>query len=89
VETFRFPKYSIPEGGLLIMSNDAVEQEGSGLVFLACEAAQQSRIRVDRVDTSLTPGLAFTEEMKPGWHRVIDYLLMPQFWYPDEAVLVI
>lgn len=45
----------------------------------------QSSIRVDGQDVSLTPGMSVTAEIKTGSRRVIEFLLDPLMEMTDEA----
>ncbi len=86
VEAFPFTKYGTIDGDIARVSNDAVDQEGQGLVFPTRVRMARSTIRVDGEDQALTPGMAVTVEVKTGKRRVIEFLLTPLLRYRDEAI---
>lgn len=86
LEAFPFTKYGTIPAEVTLVSNDAVEQEGRGLVFPTRVALKQEWIRADGEDVSLSPGMAVTVEVKTGSRRVIEYLLTPLLRYRDEAL---
>jgi len=86
VDAFPFTKYGTINGAVLDVSNDAIEQEGTGLVFPVRVSMDRATMRAAGEDRALTPGMSVTVEVKTGKRRVIEYLLTPLLRYRDEAI---
>ncbi|MEQ9143975.1 MAG: HlyD family type I secretion periplasmic adaptor subunit [Parvibaculaceae bacterium] len=86
VDAFPFTKYGTIDGQVLDVSNDAIEQEGTGLVFPVRVSMERTIVRAAGEDRALTPGMSVTVEVKTGQRRVIEYLLTPLLRYRDEAI---
>lgn len=85
VETFPYTKYGTLPGKVLYVSNDAINDEKMGLVFLARVQLEKSTMRLEEREVSLTPGMAVTAEVKTGRRRVIEYFLSPLMQYSSES----
>lgn len=86
IDAFPFTKYGTIDGVVLDVSNDAIEQEGTGLVFPVRVSMDRDTMRAAGEDRALTPGMSVTVEVKTGQRRVIEYLLTPLLRYRDEAI---
>ncbi len=86
VETFPFTKYGTLPAKLVHVSNDAVNDEKRGLVFLAKVNLEQTTIAVENKRVNLSPGMAVTVEVQTGTRRVIEYFLAPLLRYRDESL---
>ncbi|MEQ9590662.1 MAG: HlyD family type I secretion periplasmic adaptor subunit [Parvibaculaceae bacterium] len=86
VDAFPFTKYGTINGIVLDVSNDAIEEEGTGLVFPVRVSLDRAVMRAAGEDRALTPGMSVTVEVKTGKRRVIEYLLTPLLRYRDEAI---
>ncbi|PCJ71749.1 MAG: hemolysin secretion protein D [Rhodobiaceae bacterium] len=86
IDAFPFTKYGTIDGLVLDVSNDAIEQEGVGLVFPVRVSMDSLTMRAAGEDRALTPGMSVTVEVKTGHRRVIEYLLTPLLRYRDEAI---
>lgn len=100
LEAFPFTRYGTLDGKVLTVSNDAIPagapQQASGakqeahdttgpLVFPLRIALDETAIRVEREDVTLTPGMSVTAEVKTGDQRVLEFLLDPLMEMTDEA----
>lgn len=90
VETFPFTLYGTIPGTVVSLSDDAMplgkEQANGVLVYPAQISLNDSTIRVDGTETSLSPGMAVTVEIKTGQRRVIEYLLSPLLKSVSESM---
>ena len=86
VDAFPFTKYGTLDARLLSISNDAVPNEQSGLIFTARVLLEESSIRVDKKMIPLSPGMAVTVEVKTGTRKLIEYILSPLLKYADESI---
>ena len=86
VDAFPFTKYGTINAKLLSISNDAVPNEQSGLIFTARVLLDESSIRIDEKMIPLSPGMAVTVEVKTGTRKLIEYVLSPLLRYADESV---
>lgn len=85
VETFPYTKYGTLHGKVLFVSNDAVNDEKQGLIYLVRIQLETASMRVEDRDVSLTPGMAVTVEIKTGKRRVVEYFLSPLLQYSRES----
>lgn len=86
VDAFPFTKYGILDAELIDVSDDAVQDEKHGLIFLSRVLLKQTAIRVEDKLINLSPGMAVTVEVKTGQRRLIEYILSPVMQYVDESV---
>lgn len=77
LETFPFTRYGTLAGQVVNVTQDAVQDDKRGAVFLATVRLQDPHIDVDGKRVSLSPGMNLTAEIKTGKRRVIEYLLAP------------
>lgn len=101
LEAFPFTRYGTLDGKVLTVSNDAIPagapQQAPGakqetahdaagpLVFPVRIALNETSIRVEGEDVTLTPGMSVTAEVKTGDRRVLEFLLDPLMEMTDEA----
>jgi hemolysin D len=85
VEAFPYTKYGTLQGKVLHISNDAINDEKRGLIYLARIQLEKATMRLEEREVSLTPGMAVTVEIKTGNRRVIEYVLSPLLQYSSES----
>lgn len=86
VETFPFTRYGTIKGKVINISQDAVNDDKQGLVFLARIKLEKKAIQVDQKSVPLSPGMIVTAEIKTGRRKVIDYLLSPLMQHANESM---
>lgn len=77
LEAFSFTKYGTVHGQLINVSEDAVQDEKLGLVYVARAALNESTMNIDGRRVNLSPGMAVTLEIKTGTRKLIEYFLSP------------
>ena len=77
LETFPFTRYGTVAGEVVQVSQDAVQDDKRGAVFLATVRLAATQIDIDGKPVPLGPGMNLTAEIKTGHRRVIEYLLSP------------
>ena len=77
LETFPFTRYGTLPARIVQVTQDAVQDEKRGAIFLATVRMDAAHIDVDGKKVALSPGMNLTAEIKTGQRRVIDYLLSP------------
>ena len=77
VDAFPFTKYGTIDGELLTLSNDAVQLEDIGYVFLARLSMDKSNIDVGNKIVNLSPGMSVSIEIKTGKRRLLEYFMNP------------
>jgi hemolysin D len=77
LETFPFTRYGTLAGEVVQVTQDAVQDDKRGAIFLATVRLKDPHIDVDGRRVSLSPGMNLTAEIKTGRRRVIEYLLSP------------
>ena len=85
VDAFPFTKYGTIDGEILNVSNDAVENEQMGWVFLSRVSLEKSKMQVGEKLVNLTPGMSVTVEVKTGKRRLIEFFLSPLLRYRQES----
>ena len=85
VDAFPFTKYGMIEGKITNISNDAVENENLGWVFMSRVAMFDDKIQVGEKLVNLTPGMSVTVEVKTGKRRLIEFFLSPLLRYRQES----
>ena len=86
IDTFNFTKYGTIDAEVLDISNDAVQDEELGLVYLTKVLLKNSQILVKNKWVNLSPGMSVTVEVKTGKRRVIEYFLSPLLRYKQESI---
>ncbi len=81
LDAFDFTEFGTVQGKLMSISQDAIQQDGAGLVY-------EGRVQIDMEGSqiALTPGMSVTVEIKIGTRRIIDFILSPLKRYQDEAL---
>lgn len=86
VESFTYTRYGLISGNVRQVSQDSVEQEGTGRVFPVYIELDEHRMLVGEQWQNLQAGMNVTVEMKTGTRRVLEYFLAPFLRYQDEAM---
>jgi len=86
IDTFNFTEFGVIDGEIIDISNDAVNDEKMGLVFLTRVKLKQSDIQVGKRLVNLSPGMAVTVEVKTGKRRIIEFFLAPMLRYKQESI---
>ncbi len=86
VDTFPFTKYGTIPASIMKISEEAVEHEQLGWVYVARIALARSAITVNGKHLPLMPGMAVTVETKTGSRRLIEYFLSPLLRYTSESL---
>ena len=86
IDTFNFTKYGTVDAEVVDISNDALQDENLGLVYLARVLLTKSDILVDGKWIKLSSGMAVTVEVKTGKRRIIEYFLSPLLRYKQESI---
>ncbi len=77
LETFPFTRYGTVPATVSRVTQDAVQDEKRGAVFVVALRLDDASIDVDGKAVGLGPGMNVTAEIKTGRRRVIEYLLSP------------
>ena len=88
VDTFEFQKYGTLEGRLLHISKDSIEHESLGLVYETLIEPLTTSLIVNGKETSISPGMGITSEIKVGKRRIIEFFIYPVIKYLDEGTKV-
>jgi len=86
IDTFNFTEFGVIDGEIIDISNDAVNDEKMGLVFLTRVKLKQSDIQVGKRLVNLSPGMSVTVEVKTGKRRIIEFFLAPMLRYKQESI---
>lgn len=86
VETFNFQKFGTIGGEVVELSPDAVEDKEKGRVYRAVVKLRQDSVAVNGRQTSLSPGMSVTAEIKTREKRVIEFFLDPFKKYQSEGL---
>ena len=86
VDAFPFTKYGTIPANIMKISDEAVEHEHLGWVYVTRIALEKSEITVNDKHLPLMPGMALTVEIKTGTRRVIEYFLSPLLTYTSESL---
>ncbi len=81
VDTFPFTKYGTTNGEIIDISNDAVADEQSGLVYKMRAAMVHATVGVNGKLVKLHPGMTATVETKTGARKMIEFFLSPLLRY--------
>lgn len=88
VDSFDFQKYGTLRGKVQHVSKDSVEDKALGLVYEAYVHPEETRLRVEGVETPITTGMSVTAEIKVGKRRVIEFFIYPLIKYLNEGISV-
>ncbi len=86
IETFPYTRYGYLTGKVISVSNDAVQDKKSGLVFPARIQLPTRKFKVENTWVNLTPGMAVTVEIKTGTQSVASYFLSPLEQVGNESL---
>jgi hemolysin D len=86
VDAFPFTKYGTLDAELIDVSDDAIQDEKRGLIFMSRVRLKQTVIHVENKLINLSPGMAVIVEVKTGQRRLIEYILSPLMQYADESI---
>ncbi|MDC0598755.1 HlyD family type I secretion periplasmic adaptor subunit [Gammaproteobacteria bacterium] len=86
IDTFNFTQYGLIEAEIVDISNDAINDENLGLVYLTRVLLKDSTIQVGNRLVNLSPGMAVTVEIKTGDRRLIQYFLSPLLRFKQESI---
>lgn len=77
IDAFPFTKYGVIDGTMVSISNDAVQHEKLGLVFVMHTSMKKSEMNINGKMVHLSPGMSVVVEVKTGTRRIIEYLARP------------
>ncbi len=77
VEAFPYTRYGYIRGIVKNVSTESIEDKEKGLYFDGYISLEQSTLKVNGRDVSLTSGMSVTAEIITGYRRVIDFILSP------------
>ncbi|MCA9484585.1 MAG: HlyD family type I secretion periplasmic adaptor subunit [Nitrospina sp.] len=86
IDTFDFTKYGTIDGQIIDLSNDAIQDDDMGLVYLARVQIDKAKMRINKKWVNLGPGMSVTVEIKTGKRRLIEYFLSPLLKYKQESI---
>lgn len=86
VDTFPFTKYGTINADVEHVSDDAIQDEHLGLVYVMRVQLDRQTIPVNGHEVKLSPGMEVSVEVKTGKRRVIEYFLSPLLQYSDESL---
>ncbi len=86
IDTFNFTKYGIIESQIINISQDAIEHQELGRVYVVRLKMLKNNVYVKNKKVTLSPGMQVTVEIKTGQRKVIEYLLTPLLRYQNESI---
>ena len=86
VETFPYSRYGTLRGRVRHLSRDAINDEKTGLIYLAKIQLETSSVPVNGREIPLQAGMAVTAEINTGHRRVIEYLMSPLIEHVNESL---
>ena len=86
IDAFPFTKYGLIDGSIKTISNDAIANENTGLIFAAQVDMEKSSLMVNGKEVQLASGMTVSVEVKIGKRRLIEYLMSPLLRYKAESV---
>ena len=86
VDTFNFTKYGLVAATVVSISDDAIQDESSGLVYKARLKLHTQHLQIDGQQMQLAPGMTVSAELKTGKRRLIEYFLSPLLRYKQESL---
>lgn len=86
LQTFPFTKYGTVPAIVTDVSQDAVQDEKRGLVFVVRARLGRDVVNVHGSPVRIAPGMAATVEVKTGYRRIIEYFLAPLLQYTSESL---
>ena len=86
VQTFPYTKYGTIHAQVSSVSDDAINDEKMGLVYMMRAKLDKSTMQLENKVVNLSAGMAVTVEIKTGKRRVIEYFLKPFLEYQSESL---
>ncbi|OOC50268.1 HlyD family type I secretion periplasmic adaptor subunit [Thioalkalivibrio versutus] len=86
LQTFPYTKYGTIDGVVTDVSQDAVQDEQQGLVFVVRVRLEQDTVDVHGEAVRIAPGMMATVEIKIGYRRIIEYFLAPLLRAANESL---
>jgi hemolysin D len=86
IEAFPYTRYGYLNGTITEVSNDAVQDRKTGLMFPVRIRLTTNRIHVDNRWITLTPGMTVTADIATGKRSVIGYFLDPLVQTAQEGM---
>jgi hemolysin D len=86
LQTFPFTKYGTVPAVVTDVSQDAVQDERRGLVFVLRARLERDHVNVEGRNVRIAPGMAATVEVKTGYRRIVEYFLSPFLQYSSESL---
>jgi len=86
IDTFNFTKYGLIDAEITSISDDAIQDENLGLVYIARFKLKKQQVQVEQRMVNLSPGMSVTAEVKTGKRRLIEYFLSPLLRYKQESL---
>jgi len=86
VDSYPYTRYGTIDAVIKHISQDSMEDEQLGMVFLAYIELKENHIVVDGKPVRLSSGMSVVAEIKTGKRLVIDYILSPIREYKAEAM---
>lgn len=86
VDAFEYTKYGTVPAKVSHVSQDAIQDEKKGLIYLVRVVLTQPTIEVDGRLVTLSPGMSGSVEIKTGTRRVIEYVLAPLLQHGRESL---
>jgi hemolysin D len=86
IDTFNFTKYGLIDAEITTISDDAIQDENFGLVYIARIKLHQDELQIGDKWVKLSPGMSVTAEVKTGKRRLIEYFLSPLLRYKQESL---
>jgi len=86
IDTFNFTKYGLIDAEITSISDDAIQDENLGLVYIARLKLKKEQLQVEERMVNLSPGMSVTAEVKTGKRRLIEYFLSPLLRYKQESL---
>lgn len=77
LQTFPYTRYGTIDGVVTDVSQDAVQDEQQGLVFVVRVRLEKDTVDVHGEAVRIAPGMMATVEIKTGYRRIIEYFLAP------------
>lgn len=77
IDAFPYTEYGFLKGRVVSVSNDAVPDKKTGLVFTARIRLPSNTLRVHGKPVSITPGMQVTADIRTGKRSVAAYFLSP------------
>lgn len=90
LDAFPFTRYGTLTGHVVMISDDAVEQQSAAgqqprLIYTTRIRLEKDTMNVDGRDVHLSPGMATAVEVKTGTRKMIEFVLSPLMRMGTEA----